>query len=726
MLTTPRILVLFIVITLIIGQESLAQTTLSGSVHDKKGEPLTGANVYLLGTYDGISSDMQGKFIFVTEETGRQILKVDFMGFEGFQQEIMLDGTPLLFDVMLKETFNEMKAVTIAAGTFEAGDEKRAATLTSLDMVTTAGAMGDVYGALQTLPGTTSNPESGKLFVKGGSSEESQTYIDGTLVLVPYNSSPPLSSTRGRFNPFMFKGTVFSTGGFSAEYGQALSSVLQLRTNDMPAEDELNISLLSVGEGLAGTKKWNSGAITASVNYTNLKPYMAIISQNFDWNHPPEYLTSDVSIRQKTGKTGMIKLFANFNTSYMSLNQADLNINEQTTAYDLKNNNLYLNGSWHTMIGTKWVYRNGFSVTENSDRVKYEQADFKETLRGVHFKNVFTNQINEKINLRFGADFFTKECISNFTENSKKFLNSYQDNSLAGFVETEVYLSNKFVTRVGGRLEYSDYLHQTNASPRISTAYKFDEFSQASLAYGWFYQNPLNNYLLYTEQINPERADQYILTFQSIKNKRTFRSEIYYKDYKQLVKVNTAEFYLPEAYSNTGSGYAYGLDIFWRDNTTFRNGEYWISYGYTNTERDFRDYPYAAVPSFTSKHNLSVVYKFWFDNIRSLIGISYKYSSPRVYHNPNLSGFNNSETIAYQTLNINISYLHRENIVIYAAITNLLGFKQEYGERFSETPNSEGVYVGEPIVPGADRFFILACFITLSKKGDLNQLDEIE
>lgn len=703
-----------------------AQTVISGSVSDKKGEKLTGANVYLLGTYDGISSDVEGNFSFKTDETGEQILKVDFIGYEGFEENVLLNGTALKFTVILKEKFNQMKAVTITAGTFEAGDEKRSATLSSLDMVTTAGAMGDVYGALQTLPGTSSNPESGKLFVKGGSSEESQTYIDGMLVHVPYNSSPPLTSTRGRFNPFMFKGTVFSTGGYSSEYGQALSSVLQLNTNDMPTEDELNISLLSVGAGVAGTKKWKTGAVTASIDYTNLKPYMAIAPQNFDWNHPPEHLTMDMSVRQKTGKSGMLKLYTNINTSYMSLNQANLNNDGQITAYDLRNNNLYVNGSWRTMLSEKWVYRTGISITENKDDIEYGQINYKETLRGLHYKNVFTHQMSEKINLRMGSDIFSKEYISDYFANQEKFINSYQSNSFSTFAEAEIYLSNKFVSRLGGRLEYSDYLNKTSFSPRISTAYKFDNFSQVSLAYGWFYQDPLDEYLIYTNRIGFERADQYILTFQSIKNKRTLRTEAYYKDYKDLVKVNQEEFYLPGAYTNSGEGYAYGFDVFWRDNKTLRNAEYWISYGYTDTQRDFRDYPYSAVPSFTSKHNLSIVYKHWFDGIRSLVGMSYSFASPRVYHDPNLPGFNNRETIPYNTININISYLHRENIIFYAAITNLPGFKQEYGERFAEIPNVDGVYASEPIVPGANRFFVLACFITLSKKGDLNQLDKIE
>lgn len=149
-------------------------------------------------------------------------------------------------------------------------------------MITTAGAVGDVFGALQTLPGTTSNGESGMLFVKGGDSGESQTFIDGALVHTPYGAAAPNTSTRGRFNPFMFKGTIFSTGGYSAEYGQALSSVLLLSTNDMPDQDQLDLSLLTIGPEIATTKLWEDGAITATLSYMNLKPYMEVVPQYYD------------------------------------------------------------------------------------------------------------------------------------------------------------------------------------------------------------------------------------------------------------------------------------------------------------------------------------------------------------------------------------------------------------------------------------------------------------
>lgn len=70
--------------------------------------------------------------------------------------------------------------------------------------------------------------EDGRLFVRGGQAGETQVFIDGLRVFQPFNATANNIPTRGRFSPFLFKGITFSTGGYSAEYGQALSSVLLL------------------------------------------------------------------------------------------------------------------------------------------------------------------------------------------------------------------------------------------------------------------------------------------------------------------------------------------------------------------------------------------------------------------------------------------------------------------------------------------------------------------
>ena len=64
--------------------------------------------------------------------------------------------------------------------------------MTPVDLVTVGGANGDLYKALQILPGTQVQGETGELLVRGGSSYETQTYIDGMHVLNPSGAQPLL------------------------------------------------------------------------------------------------------------------------------------------------------------------------------------------------------------------------------------------------------------------------------------------------------------------------------------------------------------------------------------------------------------------------------------------------------------------------------------------------------------------------------------------------------
>lgn len=717
--------IIFAILFTILCAGLSAQTTISGQIRAQKDGTLPGANIYLKGTYDGASSDAAGHFSFTTRKTGNYILVAEFLGYEPYTKEVSLDGNLLRFEIILKETFNKLDAVNITAGTFEAGDKKQANTLSSLDMITTAGAAGDVFGALQTLPGTTTNGESGRLFVKGGDSDESQTYIDGALVHTPYNSTAPNTATRGRFNPFMFKGTIFSTGGYSAEYGQALSSVLLLNTNDMPARDQFDLSLLSIGPEIAGTKRWKSGAVTATLGYSNLAPYMNLVPQNFTWKHAPESTAGAISIRQKTGKTGMLKVYSSFDNGNFTLGQLDLD-QDKMIDYGLKNRNFFVNTSYRTTIGEALTMTTSASFTNDLDNVKFDGNRFDKSLNGFHLKQAASRELTQRITVRGGAEWFSRSLEQTYATPSDTFLNSFDFNTLAAFTEAELYASKRFVTRVGARLEHNDYLNRTSLAPRLTAAWKLNESSQFSMAWGWFYQNPSDDYLLYTDQLGYERADHYTFSYQSSQHERTLRAEVYYKEYSKLTKQGVGGFFLPETYNNNGSGFARGLDLFWRDKKSIKYGDYWISYSYLDTRRDYRDYPEMTIPTFASTHNLAVVYKHWFGKIRSYAGVNYKYSSPRVYNDPNSSKFNGEHTLAYQTLDISWSFLFKPHIIFYAAVTNLPGFKQEFGRRYSETPDDSGLYRSTSIIPGSGRFYILACFFTFTKKGTENQLDKIQ
>ena len=276
-----------------------AQATISGKVTDQKGEPIFGANVYLKGTYDGASTDEKGNFFFNSSSEGIQTLVISFISFE--EKSITKDVSEFKnIIVKIREDVNTLDTVIINAGTFEAGDNAKVTALKPLDVVTTASALGDFVGALQTLPGTSTVGEDGRLFVRGGEAEETQIFIDGIRVFTPYSPAARNIPSRGRFSPFLFKGITFSTGGYSAEYGQALSSVLLLNTTDEPVEEKTDLSFMTVGLGIGNTQIWNKSSLSVNASYINLAPYQEAFPDRNTWKKPAQAASGEMVYRYKT------------------------------------------------------------------------------------------------------------------------------------------------------------------------------------------------------------------------------------------------------------------------------------------------------------------------------------------------------------------------------------------------------------------------------------------
>ena len=274
-----------------------AQTKISGTVKDSKGHPVPGASLTIKDSYDGATSDSTGHYQFTTTEKGAQTLIASSMGYKSVEMPVSIAAEPLQFHIQLKETLSELKAVIITAGSYAAGDAKRGTVLSSLDIATTAGSNADITAALKTLPGAQQVGETEGLFVRGGAGYETKQYIDGTMVNNPYYSSVPDIAQRGRFLPFLFKGTVFSTGGYSALYGQALSAVVLLESIDLPEKSEIDASIspLFVGLGtqqLAKNKKFSWGI---NGGYTNVGPYYFLVKQVADFYKSPEFISGDAN-----------------------------------------------------------------------------------------------------------------------------------------------------------------------------------------------------------------------------------------------------------------------------------------------------------------------------------------------------------------------------------------------------------------------------------------------
>ncbi len=695
-----------------------AQTMIQGQVTDPSGEAIIGANVYLQDTYDGASSDLDGHFSFSSEERGAQTLVVSYLGFETYQDSLTCNTTPLNLTIQLQPVANELTEVVISAGAFEASDERKGVVLNALDIVTTAGATGDTYGALNTLPGTQTVGEEGRLFVRGGAASETRTFIDGLLVQSPYNSSVPNIPARGRFSPFLFKGTMFSTGGYSAEYGQALSSALILNTQDLATESLTSISLMSVGASVARAERWDNSSLSVSGGYTNLAPYTALVKQNIDWLKPVQSFDGQVIYRKKTSETGIFKANLSSNRSWFSLRYPDANDIEQLNDLSLTNDNYYANLSYRELLNDKTTLFSGIAYSLDRDRIS-ELFNVRTDEQSLQAKTTLSYHASDAVRLKTGVEYLFGQFDQRFQDRDEQvFETDLPEHYAAAFAEADIYLTKGLVARVGARGEYSKQVDNWNAAPRLSMAYKTGENAQVSFAYGQFYQNPEKDLLRYDNDLGFERADHYMANYQWINNNYIFRVEAYEKRYHNLVNYTNGKAW--EA-SNSGNGHARGIDVFFRDRKSIKNGDYWVSYSFLDTEREYRDFPEASTPGFASKHNLSLVYKHWMPQLNMLIGGTYSFASGRPYDNPNSPAFNAERTKAFNDLSLNVSYLRNimgNFTIFHFSVTNVLGFENTFGQRFSALPNDNGVFSSTAIEPPAKRFFFVGMFMSIGKKYD--------
>jgi len=708
---------------LLISTLGLSQTTISGNVVDQKNNPVAGVNVFIEGTYDGTSTDEKGKFTFETSEKGNKILIVSFLGYETLKLPVNVENTHFN-TIKIKESFNTLDAVVISAGTLEAGEKARVSVLKPLDIVTTAGSNGNIIAALQTLPGTQTVGEDGRLFVRGGEADEAQTYVDGIRVAQPYGATTQNLPTRARLSPFLFSGISFSTGGYSAEYGEALSSVLLLNTADEEPQEKTNISLMTVGLGLANTQKWGNNSISFNTAYFNLKPYQALIPQNVHWNKPYQSFSGETVFRHKF-TNGTFKLYAAFDVSKFDVNQESIN-SSFPVKVDMNNTNFYLNSSYKANFGNGWQLTSGlgYGYTHNTIGLDFDQV--KNTEYSSHLKVKLRKSFSNQIKVSFGSDYFITKFDERFNGiSTANFISGYKADIAAIYAESDFLFSRNMTARVGVRGSHNDYLKESALSPRISFAYKVSKNGQISLAYGNFTQSPKQDYLKYADYLSSEKAAHYILNYQYSKSKQTFRSEIYFKSYSNLVKYDTSSAQYNSIFTNNGTGYAKGLDVFWRDGKSVKNLEYWVSYSYIDTQRDYKNYTAKVTPSFVANHSLSLVGKYWIDKWKSQLSVTNSFITGRPYNNPNETTFMNGKTKNYNSLSMSWAYLISQQKIVYFSISNILGTQNIYGYEYANTPDSNGFYNRRAITPTADRFFFIGFFWTISDNKKDNQLNDL-
>ena len=706
----------------------IAQITISGKVLGRNNKPLKDVSVTLKDTYDGATTDETGNYKFETSEKGSQTLIFSHPKFIEIEKSIQIEEKNLILNAELKESVSEIDAVVISAGSIEASDKKRATTLlTPIDVYTTAGANGQISSALETLPGVQKVGESEGLFVRGGTGTETKFFMDGNLVNNYFGNSVPGIKAMDRLNTSLFKGNVFSSGGYSAVYGQALSGVLALESIDLPERNaaDFGISPIFASGGIQRVNQEKTHSYGISLGYSNLELMQKILKFNTDFEKAPNSFGGNGNFRIKTSRGGFIKYYGSYDTSSMKLSSPNLddetssdkiNQNGKNTFHSLSYREKF--GRYTLNLGSSYTYNQNILHFSNIDQNGISQFNNDIDSEGNYFnaKALIERKLFKISAIRAGIELNTTKEETWVSIAQKNY--EFRDDITSLFAETDLGISNDLSLKIGARVENSSSINRWNFSPRFAMAYRISKEWTSSLAYGTFFQNPESRFFTENYQPNYQRADHYIFQVQRAADGRSLRLETYYKKYQDLIKTTT-DFYRPIAVNNNGSGYAKGVELFWRDKKSLKNIDYWVSYSYLDSKRDYLNYTESLFPNFAAKHTLSVVAKKFVTNWKTGFNISYNYNSGRPYYNfvtenGNTVLKNQGFVKDYQAVNFSLNYLPnlgkkdaRAFTVLVLSINNVLGTKNEFGYNFS----SNGMK-SRAIVPPTNTFVFIGAFIS--------------
>jgi hypothetical protein len=701
-----------------------AQTRISGQLKDTKNKPLPYASVSIENTIDGTTTDSLGHFSFKTREKGKHVLLGTCIGYETQKDTIDINKSTLIHTMIIREKPVSIREVVVTAGAFEANDDPKVAILKPLDIYTNAGSGGDIAGAIRTLPGAQAQTDQTGLFVRGGDASESSFIVDGMVVQNPFASNVPGVSQRSRFMPFQFKGISFSSGGYSVRYGQALSSVLELNTMDLAEKTNMNFSAGVTGVELSGTIRWKKSSVEITGHYDNLSPFLSLAKTNFHFFEVPVGGGFSGKYVLASTDNDLLKIFFKYDVSSSGTDvpnpySSDLvnfpNAGDSIIGFGLKNTNIYFNSSYrHTF--DRIILRTAVSASNNKDNINWGPIYGNNLDWRVQGRVEALYNFNDQVNLLVGSEIQRYQ----FNQTFSTYTSGFNEILAAGYAELEWKPVHWLAFKPGLRYEHSNLLNKDNLGPRIAMAIGTGNYSQISLAYGLFYEDPDKKYLFSGYRPDFQNAVHYIANYQWMRNNRTFRIETYYKSYNQLVYENlgnTVKYdanpyrFIPlgENINNSGSGYAKGLEVFWRDNASIPDLDYWVSYSYIDTKRLYQNFRSSVTPSFVATNNLNFLVKYFIEPLQVNVGATYVYASGRPFYNPD---FNVKTAPDYHDLSFNMSYLTTLGKIFgvaYMGIDNVLNQKNIYGYEFSPDGTSHN------IVPALYRTVYIGFTISLSR-----------
>ena len=685
--------------------------TVEGKVLNEQSKPLANVNIFIKGAIDGAISDSLGYFIFTTSRKGEITLCARMLGYVEFTVQVRETTTTPLVLKMRPDNIT-LDNVVVTAGNFRLKGNSEFGKMSAVDIVTTAGSSGDLYHSLRTLPGAQMVGESGKLFIRGGDSNESQTYIDEMHVLSPYTTTGDNIPVRGRYSPFMFEGINFSTGASASEYAQGLSSVLALNTKDVSPITKIGVNASSVGVSGGGTQAFEKGSVSVNLDYQNLKPYYSLFPSRMNWIDPYRLFSGSSQIRFNPNQRTVFKTFIGYDrTTFIQQLASSDNLTNRN--FGMKDDNFYLNSTFQETTESGYKIFAGAACSfknQHIDNAVIQEDTYRDKEWEIHLKTKATKRFTDFLRLNVGIENFLRHDETTYTYSSAIHSDSAINHSIRAVFATAVFnISPDLYAELSDRQEYTSINNLWNSNPRLAVSYNVKGIHFSGII-GKYTQLPENKYLMLNKNLLAEQCTQYVGGIYYEKKEKIYRIEAYYKKYNDLALQE------PTVLNSDGYGYSKGVDMFFNDRALIKNFEYMLAYSFNLSKRKYQDYTELSTPQYATTHNATASIKYNITAVKSILGITNRFASGRPYHDPTKDGIMNSTTGFYNSVDMSLTYLASKKVIIYASATNLLGRQNVYNYNYTADATSPGGYRKTPVIDSSNHFFYIGIFITLSGK----------
>lgn len=525
--------------------------------------PLIAANVMIINTVKGTSTDMNGKFELNKLPVGNYSLKFSYLGYipKTLTDIIVKPDRITFIQIDLKSASISTDSVIVTGGFFRSSDiQPNSITSFSYEEIRRApGSGGDVSRIMMGLPSIAKvNDQSNSLVVRGGSPIENSFYIDN-IEIPNINHFPMVGSSGGPIgllNVDFIREVDFYSGGFNSQFGNRLSSIMDIKFREGNREEfetQLDLSFQAIGGIIEGPVYGGKGAWFLSAR----KSYLDIIFESVAPDEAmPDYSDFQGKVTYDIGNSHKISFLNIFSMDRQTMTYKKAFENHKNDYFDIKVNMNIAGINWQYIWGKSgysdftishlfWQDKRNF--TDTKTRIKHNRLNTLE--QEMRFRNSNHYKINNFHKIGFGFDL--KYTYNDYDNQYSGQVNpvgeplqaliadkSVNFSRLGCFVNYNWEIDNGFTMNPGIRLTYSTNNNKLNAAPRLSLSYKINNISSISMAYGIYYQPIPSIFIAQNSKfgyLNDPKSIHYVISFNHLLNEDTkLTVELYNKEYSNL------------------------------------------------------------------------------------------------------------------------------------------------------------------------------------------------